>query len=58
MSGNIAPACAVAFWKIRGKTERFDGKFSKDRRTLTGVWERRRGSKWTPWMEITLNRAK
>lgn len=45
-------------WKIHGKSERFNGKFSKDRRTLTGTWERRRGSKWTPWMEITLTRAK
>jgi hypothetical protein len=45
-------------WRIRGKAERFHGKFSKDRRTLTGTWERRRGSRWTPWMEIKLTRAK
>ena len=56
-AGEYRASLRGGVWKIRGKSERFSGRFSRDRRTLTGAWEQRRGSKWAPWMEITLTKV-
>lgn len=44
-------------WKIRGKTVRFDGKFSPGGDQLTGLWEMKRKRGWQPWIKLSLSRA-
>jgi Protein of unknown function (DUF1579) len=47
----------VLVWSMRSATDRFTGRFSDDRNTITGHWERLDDEKnWQPWMEITLTR--
>jgi hypothetical protein len=45
-------------WTITGDAVRFDGRFSADGDTLTGLWERngKRG-RWQPWIRLELVRA-
>ena len=44
-------------WRMRSKTERFEGTFSDDGNTMTGHWESLDDdSSWRPWMDITLTR--
>ena len=46
-------------WRIDGAAERFSGAFAADRRQLTGRWERLAdGSRWTPWMTLTLTKVR
>ena len=45
-------------WTITGDTARFDGRFSADGDTLTGLWELEgRKRRWQPWIELELVRA-
>lgn len=44
-------------WTFLGKAERFTGGFSHGGRTLAGLWERREGSRWLPWMDVRLTRT-
>jgi hypothetical protein len=44
-------------WTVIGEAERFAGTFSEDWNTLSGRWERKNGSRWEPWMDVTLTRA-
>ena len=43
-------------WTFTGGSVRFTGTFRDGGTTLAGVWERRanEGSKWMPWMDVTL----
>ncbi len=44
-------------WRMQSKTTRFTGRFSKDRKGITGHWELQGDSgDWQPWMDITLTR--
>ena len=47
-------------WKIDGCLERFRGKFSADRKTLTGRWETRKSprGRWKAWMDIRLTKVR
>lgn len=44
-------------WTITGKTVRFDGAFDAKKTRLTGLWERKVGRRWQPWIRLTLVRA-
>jgi hypothetical protein len=44
-------------WTIRGETQRFRGIFSKDGLTLSGMWDRKLGRSWKPWLTIVLRKA-
>ena len=44
-------------WRIAGKKVRFDGRFSRDGDTLTGLWELKTRRVWEPWIDLTLERA-
>ena len=45
-------------WRILGEAVRFDGRFSADHRTLTGLWESKsKRASWQPWIELRLQRA-
>ena len=44
-------------WTVRGMTHRFRGTFSKDGRTLSGMWDQRTRRTWKPWLSITLRKA-
>jgi len=44
-------------WTITGDTMRFDGRFSADGDTLTGLWELKGSRRWQPWIELELVRA-
>ena len=42
-------------WEMRSETTRFVGTFSADGDTITGHWQLLDGSRWRPWMDITLS---
>lgn len=44
-------------WTIVGATMRFHGAFDRAGDILSGTWERKAKSRWTPWMTIELVRA-
>jgi len=44
-------------WTITGDAMRFDGRFSADGDTLTGLWELKGRRRWQPWIELELVRA-
>lgn len=44
-------------WTVVAESERFEGTFSEDWNTLSGRWKRKSGSRWEPWMDVTLTRA-
>ena len=45
-------------WTITGDAVRFDGRFSADEDSLTGLWELKgRRGRWQPWIELELVRA-
>jgi hypothetical protein len=44
-------------WTIQGKTQRFRGTFSADRRTLSGTWDQKANRTWKPWLTIALQKA-
>jgi hypothetical protein len=47
----------VLVWTMRSEMDRFMGRFSDDRTTLTGHWEQLDDEQsWRPWMEVTLTR--
>ena len=43
-------------WTLTGESERFTGGFDDGGRTLSGLWERREGAEWLPWMEVRLTK--
>jgi hypothetical protein len=44
-------------WKMSSNDDRFTGRFSSDRNTITGHWELKRDDgQWGPWMDITLTK--
>jgi hypothetical protein len=44
-------------WRMRSKTTRFTGVFSRDGKVITGHWELLpEGGDWQPWMDITLTK--
>jgi Protein of unknown function (DUF1579) len=54
---SLADEGGVLVWTMRSEMDRFTGRFSDDRRTLTGHWERLDAEQhWRPWMEVTLTR--
>lgn len=44
-------------WTLEGDAERFTGGFGDGGRTLSGLWERREGAEWLPWMDVRLMKA-
>jgi Protein of unknown function (DUF1579) len=54
---SLADEDGVLVWTMRSEMDRFTGRFSDDRRTLTGHWEQLDDEQsWRPWMEVTLTR--
>ena len=43
-------------WFITGDTQRFTGQIDAAGATLSGQWEQRRDSKWSPLMKVTLRK--
>jgi hypothetical protein len=43
-------------WRINGREQRFEGRFSTDRTELAGLWRQRDGERWEPSMRVLLRR--
>jgi hypothetical protein len=46
-------------WRFVGETTRFTGRFRDGGKVFAGTWELRSedGSKWQPWMDVTLRKV-
>lgn len=44
-------------WSMTSRDARFRGAFAEDGGAISGLWERRNGADWEPWMTVTLSRV-